>query len=62
MFVWGVLKCSLGIGTVFHWRPPDVHIFGTDSSLAITNVEISTELLLFGNKLFFNKSKCFLNS
>ena len=25
-----------GIGTVLHWRPPDVHIFGTDPSLVKT--------------------------
>ena len=26
---------SPGIGTVLHWRPLDVHIFGTDPSLVI---------------------------
>ena len=25
-----------GIGTVLHWRPPDVHIFHTDPSLMHT--------------------------
>ena len=27
---------SPGIGTVLHWRPPDVHIFDTDPSLVST--------------------------
>ena len=36
MFGWGVLKRSPGIGTVLHWRPPDVHIFGADPSLIRT--------------------------
>ena len=35
MFVWSVLKP--GIGTVLHWRPPDVHIFHTDQSLVLSN-------------------------
>ena len=34
MFVWDVLKHGVtGIGTVLHWRAPDVHIFHTDPSL-----------------------------
>ena len=33
MFVWGVLKC--GIGVVLHWRPPAVHSFGTNPSLVV---------------------------
>ena len=33
MFVWGELKCgSPKYGTVLHWRPPDVHIFGFAST------------------------------
>ena len=40
---------SPGIGTVLHWRPPDVHIFGTDPSLMkipsnVTAKALSTEL------------------
>ena len=27
-----------GIGTVLHWRPPDVHIFHTDPSLVNTKL------------------------
>ena len=26
-----------GIGMVFNWQPPDVHIFGTDPSLLFTD-------------------------
>ena len=29
----GTKAWSPGISTVLHWRPPDVHIFGTDPSL-----------------------------
>ena len=35
---WGCTKMrNPGIGTVLHWRPPDVHIFDTDSSLVPTD-------------------------
>ena len=29
----GGISFYTGIGTVLHWRPPDVHIFGSDPSL-----------------------------
>ena len=29
----GNIHVCPGIGTVLYWRPPDVHIFGTDPSL-----------------------------
>ena len=44
---------SPGIGTVLHWRPPDIHIFGTDPSLVLGSVlglsisiDHTTELLI----------------
>ena len=38
MVGWGVQKP--GIGTVLHWRSPDVHIFDTDPSLVYTKLEL----------------------
>ena len=32
MFVWGPDSQSPEFGTVWHWRPPDIHIFHTDPS------------------------------
>ena len=31
---------SPGIGMVLHWRPPDIHIFGTDPPLAERDILI----------------------
>ena len=68
MFSWVVLKC--GIGTVLYWRPPDVHIFGTDSFLLFLQppVRSTNSRLLVSDKevyvsagmclFFLNNSKC----
>ena len=37
---------SPGIGIVLHWRPPDIHIFGTDPSLIKAKDQSSHCILL----------------
>ena len=46
-----------GIGTVLHWRPPDVEIFGTDPSLVVIQSEVNWKLtrsLLFMSRFGLN--------
>ena len=49
MFPWG--KMSSEIGTVLHWRPPHVHIFGTDHPYIVPAVSMSTYQFLHSHYL-----------
>ena len=57
MFGWGCTKMrSPEIGMVWHWRPPDLHIFDIDPSLISTKVQKTiTKLIL----LFFFPNETF---